>query len=222
MRRCGRQNGLGLAEAAVDLFKPPQEARHGAGADGDVVADRNVAVAKLSGNHPDFLLGGRVLDPQEFGGQALAEAAVNFADGVRGDGATLEAAVVDPLLDCDMRPGFELEVALLGILAVLAAQGALDVDWVGVVPLDQVTVVAVHRADEPGQGSQQALGQGAAETGAPLRQLQGEIGQARAMARVFADEQRLHQRDRFIPVFRRFYVRFNVRFIIGHVSLYIM
>ena len=56
----------------------------------------------------------------------LAEAAVNLADGIGSDGAALEAAVIDPLLDGDVRLGFELEVALFCILAVLAVQGALS------------------------------------------------------------------------------------------------
>ena len=44
MRRCGREDSLGLTEAAVDFFKPAQEARYGTGADGDVLADRDGVV----------------------------------------------------------------------------------------------------------------------------------------------------------------------------------
>ena len=63
MRRCSRENGFTLAEAAVDLFKPVQEARHCAGADGDVRADGDITVAQFSGDHPNFLFGRRVLHP---------------------------------------------------------------------------------------------------------------------------------------------------------------
>src|ERR1700687_6427155 len=120
MRRCGREDSLGLAEAAVDFFKPAQEARYGTGADGDVLADRTVAVAQFAGDHPVPLFGRRVLDPQEIGGQVFAETAMDLADGIGGDGAAFEAAVIDPLLDGDVRSCFELEVALFGFLAVLA------------------------------------------------------------------------------------------------------
>jgi hypothetical protein len=56
----------------------------------------------------------------------LAETATNFADGIGGDGAVFEAATVDPLLDGDVRFGFELQIARLGVVAVVAVQGALD------------------------------------------------------------------------------------------------
>ncbi len=45
MRRRGGEYGFGLTESAVDLFKPAQEARHCAATDGDMRADRNIAVA---------------------------------------------------------------------------------------------------------------------------------------------------------------------------------
>ena len=70
-----------------------------------------------------------------------------------------------------MRFGFQLEVAFFGVLAIVAFEGALDVDWMGVVAFNQVAVVAVHRAHEIGERGQQALRQGAPEAGALLRQL---------------------------------------------------
>ena len=86
---------------------------------------------------------------------------------------------------------------------------------------DQVAVVAVHRSHEIGERRQQAFGQRAPEAGALLRQLQGEIGQGGALARAFADQQRLHQADRFTPVFGRYFGGFFVWFIDSHISLYI-
>ena len=74
-----------------------------------------------------------------------------------------------------MRLGFQLEVALFGVLAVVALEGAFDIDRVGVVAFDEVAVVAVHRPHEIGERSQQALRQGAPESRALLRQLQREI-----------------------------------------------
>ena len=63
----------------------------------------------------------------------------------------LESAAVDPFLDGDVRFGFELEVALFGVVAVIALEGALDIDRVRVVPFDQIAVVAIHRAHEVGE-----------------------------------------------------------------------
>jgi hypothetical protein len=58
--------------------------------------------------------------------------------------------------------------------------------------------------------------------GGPLREVEGEVGQARAVAGGFADQQRLHQGRRLAPIFGRFYVLFNVRFMLSHISIYIM
>jgi hypothetical protein len=55
MRRRGGEDGFGLAEAAIG----------GAGTDGDVRADRNIAVAQFARDHPDPLFGRRVHGPQK-------------------------------------------------------------------------------------------------------------------------------------------------------------
>ena len=112
---------------------------------------------------------------QQIVGQRLAEAAVDLCDRVGSDAAAFEASGVDPALDVDMRFGFQLEVAFFGVLTVVALEGALDLDRVGVVAFDQIAVVAVHRPHEIGERGQQALRQGAPESGALLRQLQREI-----------------------------------------------
>ncbi len=151
MCRRRRKDRLGLAELAVDLFEALQKARHGGRADGDVPADRDIAVAQFAGDDLDLFFRRRVFDPEQIFGQQFAEAAMDFADGVRRDGAALETAAVDPLLDRDVRFGLELEVALLAVLAVVVLEGALDIDRVRVVPFDQVAVVAVHRAHEIGE-----------------------------------------------------------------------
>ena len=59
-----------------------------------------------------------------------------------------------------------------GIGAVVVFQRALDIDRVGIVPLDQVAVVAVHRPHEIGQRREHAVRQAAPEprpTGPPAR-----------------------------------------------------
>lgn len=54
------------------------------------------------------------------------------------------ASTIDPALDRDMRSRLKLKIALLGVMAVVALERALDVDRMGLVPFDQVAVIAVH------------------------------------------------------------------------------
>lgn len=61
---------------------------------------------------------------------------------------SFKATAIDPLLDGDMRPGLKLEVAFFGVRTVVLLHGALDIDRVGVMPLDQIAVVTVHRPDQ--------------------------------------------------------------------------
>jgi hypothetical protein len=59
------QDGVRLAETAVDLFEALQEARHGTGTYGDMSADFDVTPAQAAGDdsHPFLRFG--VLHPQE-------------------------------------------------------------------------------------------------------------------------------------------------------------
>ena len=110
-----------------------------------------VSVAQLSGNDLDLLPGRGVFDPQQVLRQSLAKAPVDFRDRCGCRRRALEPAGVDPLLDGEMGLGLKLEVALLGVFAVVTLERALDVDRVGVVTFDQVALVAVHRPHEVGQ-----------------------------------------------------------------------
>jgi hypothetical protein len=82
-----------------------------------------------------------------------------------------QAALVDPLQDGHVRLGFDLKIALFSVLAVVAPQRPLDVDRVGIVSLDEVRAVAVHRAHEAGERWLDRAGKAAAEPG----RLPGEI-----------------------------------------------
>jgi hypothetical protein len=55
-------------------------------------------------------------------------------DGIGSDGAAFQTAIIDPLLDVDVRLCFELEVALFGVLAVLAHERALNIDRMALHP----------------------------------------------------------------------------------------
>jgi hypothetical protein len=74
---------------------------------------------------------------------------VDRADGVRRESAGIEGVAVDPLLDFDVRLGFDLEVALLRVLAAVVFDGALDIDGVRVVPFDKFA--SARRRFSPGE-----------------------------------------------------------------------
>jgi hypothetical protein len=110
-------------------------------------------VTRRARNDPHACLGLGLGDPKELIRKPLAEPLAQLAQPGDRKGTIIEPARVDPCLHGDMRLCFELEVAFLRIAAVVALERALDVDRMGVVPLDQVTVVAVHRPNQIGQGA---------------------------------------------------------------------
>src|SRR6266852_4084836 len=136
MRCRRREYGFGLAEAAIDLLEAFEEARYGGRADRDVIADLDITVTQFAGDYFQAFLRSPVFDPQQIVGQQFAEAAMDLTDGVSRECAAFQIAAINPLLDRDVRFRFELEVALLGVLAVVVLKGALDVDWVRIVPFD--------------------------------------------------------------------------------------
>src|SRR5215468_5016648 len=69
------------------------------------------------------------------------------------------------------------EVALLGVLTVVALERPLDIDGMDVVAFNQVAVIAVHRPHEIGERGEEAFRERAAQPGAFGRQFQCEVGQ---------------------------------------------
>src|SRR5712675_131526 len=143
---------------------------------------------------------------------------MDFANAVAREGASRQTTGVDPSLYLDMRSGLALEVALAGIGAIVVLESSLDIDRVGVVSFDEIAVIAVHRPHEIGERRQQAPRQTAAKACGFLRELKRQVGQLGAMPGAFLNNERLHLRDLFAPIFRRFDVHFNVRFLIRHVT----
>src|ERR1039458_4887578 len=135
----GGDNGFGLADIPVNLLKALHEAGNGARTDGDMLADLYVAPTQFAGRQSDLSAAGRVLDPQEILGEQLAKAPVNLTDPRGFDGKpALERPAINPPLHCDVRLGFQLQVALTGILTVVVLDRPLDVDRMGIVSLNQV------------------------------------------------------------------------------------
>jgi hypothetical protein len=134
MRGGSGKDRLGLAEPAVHLLKASEKARNGRRADGDMLANPDISLAQLARDNLHTLVCVRVFDPEQVFRQQFAEAPVNLADGVRSDGAPPYAAFVDPLLNRNVGLSFELEIALLGVAAIVALERAFNVDGVCVVP----------------------------------------------------------------------------------------
>jgi hypothetical protein len=99
-----------------------------------------------------------------------------------------------------MRLRFELEIALFRFGAVFVLQGTLYINRVGVVPFNEIAVVAVHRAHEIGQRRQHARHKAAPETGRFGGQLKGQIGQLATVPRAAFDQQRLHHTHRLAAI----------------------
>jgi hypothetical protein len=107
-----------------------------------------------------------------------------------------------------MRFGLALKIALPRARAIIILERALDIDRVGVVPFDEIAVIAVHRPDEIGQSCQQTSREAMAQACGFLRELKRQVGQLSAMPGAILDNERLHQGDLFTPIFCRFDVRF--------------
>ncbi|WP_456835521.1 MULTISPECIES: hypothetical protein [unclassified Bradyrhizobium] len=128
---------------------------------------------------------------------------MDFDDAVLHRRATIEASLIDPLLDGDMGDGFLLQVAFLGVGAVVVLECAFYIDRVSVVPLDQVAIVAIHRTYEPSQGDQNTPGQAVPESGRLCRQFDREVGELGSASRAFGDKHRFHQAGAFTSVWDR-------------------
>ena len=64
-----------------------------------------------------------------------------------------------------MGAGFKLEIPRFRVVAEVVPQSPLNVYGMCVVALDQIRVVAVHGADEIGEGGNHAVRHAAPETG---------------------------------------------------------
>ena len=165
MRCCCCNDGIHLAGFSVGFLEALHEAGHGARADGDMLANLDVVFPEFTGYHLDALAILESFHPQKVFGQHFAKAPMRFLQSLARGGSAIEAAGIDPFLRGDVRPGFQLQITLLGIFAEIRFQRALDVDRVRVVPLDQVAVVAVHRAHEACQGMVNASGKACSQGG---------------------------------------------------------
>ena len=115
-------------------------------------ADRDIVSPEIARDDLDAIFIFHVRNPEQIIRQQFAETAMDLAYTGGGGRAGVQTALVDPFLDGDMSFGLELEIAFFGIVAVIALEGALDVDGVRIVSFDEIAVIAVHRTHEIGEG----------------------------------------------------------------------
>ena len=192
---------------AVRGLKPGKEPGHRAGADGHMPADLHVPQSELTRPDARPIAGVGVFDPEQVIGQALAKLAMKRLDECGACGGTLESgrrcgprSTVQHGLDLDVGTRFELEPPLRSIRRVVGAQRAVDVDRMGVVALDEVAVVAVHR---PHEGSDLRSHVGMKLSRQPMRpgrQIDGQVFKTAPMRPASRRQHRLHASDRLVVV----------------------
>jgi len=127
-------------------------ARHAArrqqGADSNMIAHNDITMPDFAGNDLDPLMGYLVFGPHQIFGDQFVEPAVNIADKLCGQGVSFRPFRVKPLSIGDVCLSLKLEVAHFRVLAVVALECSLDTNKMSIVPLDQVAVIAIHRAHE--------------------------------------------------------------------------
>ena len=219
MGRRRTENRIRLAEAGECVFEMGEEARHCARADRNVLTDLGVVLAQRAGYHFEPFASVGIFGPQQSVRQQRAKAQVDLLDAGHGNRPARQAAAVDPLLDGNMGGGLQLQVALARIIAVVFLQRAFDIDGMGVMPFDQVAVVAIHGAHEIGQRAAYAVGQAAPEASGACCKIDRQVGELAALFRATADQQRFDQRHRLVPI-RRLDVLLNVRTVLCHKAKY--
>lgn len=119
---------------------------------------------------------------------------------LRCNGAAAEVAGIKPLLHRNVSLSFELKIAFMTVGAIIVFQSALDIDGMGIVPFDEIAVVAVHRSHEISERCANAGSKAAAKSCGFASEVNGQIGQSTSVGRAFRDKQRLHLSNAFAPV----------------------
>ena len=111
-------------------------------------AHDDIPVAQFAADHGYTLARLRVFRDKQFVRHQRAEPPVDFEESVERGRRIAQTAAVEPGLHLDVRDGLQLQIPLLRIVPVVPRQRSLDVHGMRVVPLDEIAVVAVHRAHD--------------------------------------------------------------------------
>ena len=151
VRRRHRKDGFRLAETSVDRFETRHESFNGTGTHREVAAYFHIGFTPPARLDASLLFGVGGLAPQKRLGEFRTESPVNLPDAICGRCAPREPSIVNPRLHSDVGACLKLEISFSWLGAVVREECPLDVHWVRVVTLNEVAVVAVHRADESGK-----------------------------------------------------------------------
>jgi hypothetical protein len=108
MRRGSWEDCIGSSQTAIDFFATSKKSRKRSWTNGDMLTDSYVATPEFTWHNSDPLTRIGIVNPEKLVREQLTEA--QAAD---------HRSVIDPLLNCDMCLGFELQVSLARIIAVV-------------------------------------------------------------------------------------------------------
>lgn len=110
----------------------------------------------------------------------VVEFAVQKLDELLGSGLS-ELAIggesIDDCLYAHVRRSFELEIASRFVRIQVADQSALDIPRARVLPLDEVTIIGIHDADEAGEACRRTRMEGVAKRGCRGSELGSQVGE---------------------------------------------
>lgn len=61
---------------------------------------------------------------------------------------TRKSTPINPFLDGNVGLGVELQIALLGVCAVILFEGTLNIDRMRIMPFDEIAVIAIRHTQE--------------------------------------------------------------------------
>ena len=139
---------LRKASRLVGLLESSQECGKVFGRRRYVPTNRHAPRSKFARDDCELLVRIGILYGKQARWQSCAEFPVRpFNECSRGRWPRKKRARIDHLLHLYMRARFQLQIAAKWVSGIVSRQSSVDIARMGVVTLDQIRVVAVHRPD---------------------------------------------------------------------------
>jgi hypothetical protein len=140
-RLCKASRLVGLLESSHECGKVFCRRRK-------VPTNRHAPRSKFAWDDCESLVRVRIINGKQAGRQSCAEFPVRpFNECSRGRWSRKRCARIDHLLHLYMRARFQLQIAAKWVSGIVSCQSSVNVARMGVVALDQIGVVAIHRPD---------------------------------------------------------------------------
>ena len=110
---------------------------------GDMLTNDTIAVPAHAGLHANALTVLRRFDPQQLIGEHLCRTPADFTDARMGRGPARQSALINPPLDRNLGARFQLEIPLARFIAIVVLHGALDINRVRIMALDQARIITI-------------------------------------------------------------------------------